>query len=102
MPEWTSVARLADVPDGQAITVQVGKKRLALARADGTVYAIDDVCTHDGGPLGEGYVDGYDLECPRHGATFDVRTGRPTRLPAVAPVKTHRVRVEGDEIQVAV
>lgn len=102
MPEWTIVARLADLPEGQAITVQVGTKRLALARADGTVYAIDDVCTHDGGPLGEGYVDGYDLECPRHGATFDVRTGRPTRLPAVAPVKTYQVRVEGDAIQVAV
>lgn len=102
MPQWTRVARLADVPEGRAITIQIGTKRLALARVGGTVYAIDDVCTHDGGPLGEGILDGYSIECPRHGATFDVRTGRATRLPAVAPVKTYQVRVEGDDIQVAV
>lgn len=102
MAEWKTVGRAGDVPEGQAITVDVGDKRLALAKVDGQIYAIDDVCTHDGGPLGEGEVDGYNLECPRHGATFDVRTGKATRLPAAYPVSTYEVRVEGDEIQVNV
>lgn len=102
MAEWTTVGRVADVPEGQAITVEVGKKRIALANVNGEIYALDDVCTHDGGPLGEGYLDGYNIECPRHGAMFDVRTGKVTRLPAAYPVKTYQVRVEGDEIQVAI
>lgn len=102
MAEWVRVGRLADIAAGQVTVVQAGKKRLALARIDGELHAIDDVCTHDGGPLGEGALDGYNVECPRHGARFDVRTGRATRMPAVYPVKTYPVRVDGEEIQVSV
>jgi 3-phenylpropionate/trans-cinnamate dioxygenase ferredoxin subunit len=78
-------------PDGQ---------RIALANVDGEYYAIDDVCTHDGGPLGEGELIGEQVECPRHGARFDVRTGKAMTLPAIFPVKSYPVRIEGDAIQI--
>ena len=68
----------------------------------GTLYAIEDICTHDGGPLVEGELDGYEIECPRHGARFDIRTGRALRMPAFEPIETYEVRIEGDEILVAV
>ncbi len=80
----------------------VGARRLALCNVNGRYYVIDDVCTHDGGPLDQGELDGEEIECPRHGARFDVTTGRATCMPAVVPVKTYDVRVEGGEVQVNV
>ena len=68
----------------------------------GQYYCIDDVCTHDGGPLGEGELIEDQIECPRHGALFDVKSGRAVTLPAVVPVDTYPVRVEGGEVQVKV
>ncbi|MGH2541671.1 MAG: Rieske 2Fe-2S domain-containing protein, partial [Ardenticatenaceae bacterium] len=65
-------------------------------------FAIDDVCTHDGGPLGEGELDGAAIECPRHGARFDVRSGEALSMPAILPVRPYRVQVVGDEIQIAI
>jgi len=88
------LASREDVPDGQAVVAIAGDQRLALCNVGGTLYAIDDVCTHDGGPLGEGELYGDEIECPRHGARFNVRTGRVTRMPAVGPVKTYEVQEE--------
>ncbi|MHC5541556.1 non-heme iron oxygenase ferredoxin subunit, partial [Singulisphaera rosea] len=68
---------------------------------DGSYYAIDDVCTHDGGPLAEGDLEGCEIQCPRHGARFDVRTGQALCFPAVEPVTSHTVQVRGDDIFVA-
>lgn len=94
-----NVAEVADVPVGKAIVVQAGGRRLALCRpAENEWYAIDDVCTHDGGPLGEGELLGYEIECPRHGAHFDVRTGEALTLPATRPVNAYRVYVEGNQV----
>ena len=73
---------------------------LCIANVSGELLAIDNICTHDGGPLGEGVLWGGQVECPRHGARFDLRTGRPTTLPAVLPVKTYAVHIEGDEVKV--
>ena len=67
---------------------------------DGQFYAVEDVCTHDGGPLGEGKLDGCELICPRHGARFDVRTGAATRMPAIEPAPTYAVRVEDGDVLV--
>ena len=102
MAKWVRVARIADVPPGQAKVVLAEGERLALSNVEGTLYAIEDLCTHDGGPLGEGMLMGPLLECPRHGARFDVKTGRPVTLPAVVPVKTFPVKVEGEEVFVEV
>ena len=71
---------------------------ILLCNVDGKIYAIEDVCTHDGGPLDQGELEGEHVICPRHGATFDVRTGDALTLPAVMPLMTFEVSVEGDEI----
>jgi len=76
----------------------VDGRAIALFNVGGTFYAIDDVCTHDGGPLAEGDLVGNEIECPRHGARFDVRTGKPLCMPAIEPVTTHQVVVKGDEV----
>ena len=102
MAGWLTVAREGEVPAEQVKVVTAGGRRLALCNVNGQYYAIDDVCTHDGGPLDQGELDGIEIECPRHGARFDVTTGRATCMPAVVPVKTYDVRVEGGEVQVNV
>jgi 3-phenylpropionate/trans-cinnamate dioxygenase ferredoxin subunit len=91
-----------EVPEGAAVVCDAGDQRVVLCNRDGTIYAIDDVCSHDGGPLGEGMLIGDEIECPRHGARFDIRTGRPTRMPAVSPVKTYEVEEEAGGIYVDV
>lgn len=96
------VAQTDDVPLGQVKVVEVNGRRLALAHCEDGFFAVDDVCTHDGGPLGEGTLDGCLIECPRHGAQFDVRTGQVRRLPAVLPIRTYPVKVEEGKIYVAV
>jgi len=102
MAGWIAAGRDGDLEPGQVRVVQAGRTRLALCNVEGTFYCIDDVCTHDGGPLDQGELDGKEIECPRHGARFDVTSGRATCMPAVAPVKTHPVRVVDGEIQVEV
>ncbi len=102
MAGWLTVARDGELPPEQVRVVTAGGRRLALCNVNGRYYAIDDVCTHDGGPLDQGELDGEEIECPRHGARFDVTTGRATCMPAVVPVKTYDVRVEGGEVQVNV
>ena len=102
MAGWLTVAREDELAPGQVKVVTSGTRRLALCNVNGQYYVIDDVCTHDGGPLDQGELDGEEIECPRHGARFDVTTGRATCMPAVVPVKTYDVRVEDGEVQVNV
>jgi 3-phenylpropionate/trans-cinnamate dioxygenase ferredoxin subunit len=102
MAEFVTVAKTGDVPVGEARVFSVNGKGIALCHVGGEFYAIDDVCTHDGGPLGEGFIEDHQIECPRHGARFDVKTGKALTLPAVMPVNSYPVQVEGDEIKVQV
>jgi 3-phenylpropionate/trans-cinnamate dioxygenase ferredoxin subunit len=102
MAAWVSAGREGDLPPGQVRVVQAGRNRLALCNVEGQLYCIDDVCTHDGGPLDQGELDGCEIECPRHGARFDVTTGQATCMPAVVPVKTYPVRVVDGDVQVEV
>jgi len=102
MATLVEVAKLAELPAGRIKVVEVGERRIALCNYDGTVFAIQDECTHDRGPLDQGELIGNEVECPRHGARFDITTGRATRLPAVRPVKTYPVVVQGDSIAVEV
>ncbi|MEX2159509.1 MAG: non-heme iron oxygenase ferredoxin subunit [Dehalococcoidia bacterium] len=95
------VGKTSDVEPGTAKAFEVDGRSVAVCNVDGTYYAIDDVCTHDGGPLDQGLLDGTQIECPRHGARFDVTTGRALTLPAVMPVNAYPVRVEGDDIEVS-
>jgi len=96
----TPVAKVSDIAPGTTKAVRVGDIDVMLCNVEGSIYAIEDVCTHDGGVLDQGCLDGISIECPRHGARFDIRTGAVLALPAVIPVPTYSVRVEGDDIYV--
>ncbi len=101
MPTFVTVARTADIPPGRVKYVEVEDYQLAICNVDGEFYCIEDVCTHDGGRLDQGGLMGAVIECPRHGARFDVRTGKVLRMPAVVPIETFPLQVEGDAIKVA-
>ncbi|MCA1684627.1 MAG: non-heme iron oxygenase ferredoxin subunit [Planctomycetia bacterium] len=102
MAEFVKVASRAELPPGGKKLADVDGRAIALFNVDGSYYAIDDVCTHDGGPLAEGEFRGCEVECPRHGARFDVRTGKALGFPAFEPVTTHRVEARGEDLYVAV
>jgi 3-phenylpropionate/trans-cinnamate dioxygenase ferredoxin subunit len=102
MPEFVKVATTAEIPPGKVNVYEVDGRSIAVCNVDSAYYAIDDICTHDGGSLDQGELQGDQIECPRHGARFDVKTGRAITLPAVRPVKSYPVQVEGDEIKVEV
>jgi len=101
MSTSVAVAKTSEIPVGafKAVTV-TGKALLVCHTADG-FYAVDDTCTHDDGPLADGMLDGDAIECPRHGARFDVKTGTVLCLPAAVPIRAYPVHVDGDEIRVS-
>jgi 3-phenylpropionate/trans-cinnamate dioxygenase ferredoxin subunit len=101
MDNFVKAAKTADVPPGELLEVWVGGVSVALCNVQGEMYAIENVCTHDGGLLDAGMLEDYEVECPRHGARFDVRSGAARALPAVASVASFPVRVRGDDIEVA-
>lgn len=94
------VATLRDVPEGKTHRVIADGVEVLLCNVGGNIFAIEDVCTHDGAPLDQGELQGERIICPRHGAIFDVRTGAVLALPAVIPLPTFPVRIDGDEIYV--
>lgn len=94
------VAKKSELAAGTTRRVEIDGAEILLCNVDGSIYAIEDVCTHDGAPLDQGELEGACIVCPRHGATFDVTTGAALTLPAVIGVKTFAVRVEGDSIYV--
>jgi 3-phenylpropionate/trans-cinnamate dioxygenase ferredoxin subunit len=98
---FVTVAKVGEIPPGGVKVVRIEDQLVAVFQVDGRYYAMDDVCTHDGGPLAEGVLEGSEIECPRHGARFDVRTGAVLCMPATAPVPVHETRVMDDQIQVA-
>ena len=100
MTDFVEVCKVTDVPDPGRMLVEVGDRLIALFHVNGKFYAIDDVCTHDGGPLAEGELDGFVIACPRHGAQFDIRTGQVLSMPATRNTAAYEVRVEGDSVRV--
>jgi metal-sulfur cluster biosynthetic enzyme/nitrite reductase/ring-hydroxylating ferredoxin subunit len=101
MTEFTRVADVSEVPDPGKLLVEVEGEVVALFHVEGRFYALDDVCTHDGGPLVDGELVGYKIACPRHGAKFDIRTGAALSMPAVRPTRAHAVKVEDGGVWVA-
>lgn len=98
MSEFVRVAKTGELPDPGKQIVEVGDRVVALFHAAGNFWAVDDVCTHDGGPLAEGVLDGFTIACPRHGAKFDIRSGAALTMPARKATVVHDVKVEGDEV----
>jgi 3-phenylpropionate/trans-cinnamate dioxygenase ferredoxin subunit len=97
--EFVAIAGVNDLPPGERLFVEIDQKMIVVFNIAGQYYAIDDVCSHDGGPVGDGELDGMEIICPRHGARFDIRTGRVLSLPAVEDISAYPVRVVQDEIQ---
>ena len=100
MGQLHTVAQTMDLPPGSALAVEIEGRRLALFNVDGRYYAIDDTCPHSGGPLSEGDIEGEQVVCPWHGATFDLTDGSVLAPPADENVASYRVEVDGDEIKV--
>jgi 3-phenylpropionate/trans-cinnamate dioxygenase ferredoxin component len=102
MSRWVPVAAEGDLAPGAHKLVEIDDLELALFNVDGRICCIENLCTHDGGNLVEGDVDGRVVTCPRHGAKFDVCTGEALCLPAVAPTPVHAVRVREGRIEVEI
>jgi 3-phenylpropionate/trans-cinnamate dioxygenase ferredoxin subunit len=100
MTNFVPVAKVSEVPDPGKLLVEVGERLVVLIRAAGHFYALDDVCTHDGGPLSEGPLDPRErtIACPRHWAMFVVKSGAALTMPATKPTVAHEVKVEGDQV----
>ena len=108
MPEYTgtsiSVCPLSELPPGEMRLIEHEGRKIGVFNCEGALYAIEDRCSHDNGPLAEGELDpaACTVECPRHGSLFDLSTGRPKTLPAFAPVQTFAATVEDDTIKLEV
>lgn len=95
---WTDVSALADVPDDDVTSVSAGGLELALYGIDGAVFATANLCTHGNARLCDGFLDGYEIECPLHQGKFDIRDGRPTCDPVTDAVRTFPVRIENGRV----
>jgi 3-phenylpropionate/trans-cinnamate dioxygenase ferredoxin subunit len=100
MSDWVTVAKVEELPPGSHRVVDVDGVSIAVFNLEGEYHAIEDVCTHDGGQLTGGVVSGDQIECPRHGARFSIRTGEALCAPAYEPIAKFPVRVENGVIQV--
>jgi 3-phenylpropionate/trans-cinnamate dioxygenase ferredoxin component len=98
---YVRACALADLADGEPLSVELNDEPVAIVKACGDVYAIRDVCSHAEVPLSEGEVDGCTIECWLHGSRFDLRTGKPTGMPATEPVPVYPVKIEGADVLVA-
>lgn len=98
--EFIPVAQVDELPNGERLLLDIGGEPIALFNIGGRLFAIADLCSHDDGPLAQGELDGAQIECPRHGARFDLETGKALSLPAVVNIPAYPVRVVEGEIQV--
>jgi len=101
MAEFVRVAGRGDIPAGEMLIVQLDGEEIALANVDGEIFAFGNECTHRGGPLGEGVLEGEEVECPFHQGRFNVKSGAVVQDPPTEPIPTYQVRVDGDDVMVA-
>ncbi len=101
MPRFVAVASSADIPPGHAKAYIVGNREIGVFNVDGTFYAIDNTCPHQGGPLADGWIEGCIVTCPWHGWAFDVRSGQLIAMPGLSSVDVFDVQLEGSSITVA-
>ena len=95
---WQRAAALADLADDAAFPARLGNRRIALYRLGGEVHALDDMCTHALALLSQGFIEGGAVECPLHGARFDIATGRCLAPPATVDLRVCAVRIEGGDV----
>ena len=98
----TKIKKL-EIKENQAKSYMLGEEKIVVCNVSGEYFAISDICSHDDGELVSGernLIENCQIECPRHGARFDVKTGTAKRMPAIAPIKTYKVIVKGDELEI--
>ena len=101
--DFIQVAKKSEIPDPGSTLAEVNERLVVVFHIDGQFYALDDVCTHDGGPLSDGTVArDHTIACPRHGAKFDVRSGAALTMPATQATVSHEVRLDGDDVMVRI
>lgn len=98
--EFVTVAKTSELGNGERRLMDIDGEIIAVFNIAGAYFAIADVCSHDDGPVAEGELMGTEIECPRHGARFDLTTGKALTLPAVVDIPSYPVRVVGDEVQI--
>jgi 3-phenylpropionate/trans-cinnamate dioxygenase ferredoxin component len=102
MSEFVEVAKVAEIPDPGKEIVEVDDRVVVLVHTGGQFYCVDDLCSHDGGTLGDGDLEDHCLVCPRHGAKFDVRDGSVVAMPATTGIPAHEVKVENGVVYVRI
>jgi 3-phenylpropionate/trans-cinnamate dioxygenase ferredoxin component len=98
--EYVSIGSVSEIKDEGRLFIEIDGKPIVIINLGEKYYAIEDVCSHDDGPVGEGTLEGYEIICPRHGARFDIRTGRVIALPAFIDIPAYAVRIVGDQIEI--
>ncbi len=98
--EFVAVADVGEIPNGERLFIEVDDEFIVVFNIAGDFYAIADLCSHDDGPLGDGEIEGIEVACPRHGARFDVRSGKALTLPAVEAIPAYPVRVREGQVEV--
>jgi len=98
--EFIPVGSVEELKEGERLFIEIDEKPIVILKIKGQYYAIADVCSHDDGPVGEGVLEGFEIICPRHGARFDIRTGRVIALPAFVDIPAYPVRQVGDQIEI--
>lgn len=96
---FVDVATIEDLKPGERIFVDTETQTIVIFNIAGEFFAIDDVCSHDQGPLGDGEVSNHEIHCPRHGASFDIRTGKVLSMPAITDIQAYPVRVTNGIVQ---
>lgn len=100
--DYIEIGPASELSNGQRLFVQVGDRPIVVFNIAGQFFAIGDICTHDDGPLGDGDLEGFNIICPRHGAEFDVRTGKAMQMPAVVDIPAYPVQVREGQIFVGI
>jgi 3-phenylpropionate/trans-cinnamate dioxygenase ferredoxin subunit len=98
--DFIPVGTVEELKNGERLFLEIDGKPIVIININGEYYAIGDVCSHDDGPVGEGNLEGYEIICPRHGARFDIRTGKALALPAFVDIPAYPVRLAGDQIEI--
>lgn len=98
--EFIGVAALSDLPNGERLFLTIDELPIVVFNIAGGLYAIADLCSHDDGPLGDGELEGMEIVCPRHGARFDIRSGKVLSMPAIVDIPAYPVRILDGEIQI--
>jgi len=100
--DFYEVASLEDLPPGERLIIQIGDQDILAFNIAGEVFAIGNICSHDGNPLDDGEIVDHEIVCPRHGARFDIRTGKVRSLPAVIDIPAYPVCIKDGKIQIGV